>query len=144
MGELRWIDRARVLAPIAACGRGAAADALALKLSSWPADRLAKLSGVSVFAPERAVFVLAQSEDDLPWVDGIQYLGKDPHAPQLLLPTAERPDIHLSLFERAITRVARTPGLIAVLAPPARSIIPLRAALPLSSKKLRDFIEGNS
>jgi hypothetical protein len=138
MSTVTWIDRERVLSPLAACARGEQTLALANKLYSWTADRLAKLSGV---ATADALVVLAKLEDDLPWIDGIKYLGKDPLAPQLLLPTASRPDVHASLFERAITQKARTIGLIAVLPDPPPAIIPLRNALPLSHTKLRELLE---
>lgn len=141
MGAVKWIDRPRVLAPIAACAHGPAAEALAAKLSTWPADRLAKLSGVAAKTPEWTIVVLARNEDQLPWVDGIRYLGKDPLAPKLLLPTAEQPDVPLGLFERAITEKAGIAGPLAVLAPPLASIISLHSALPLSVKKLRELIE---
>jgi hypothetical protein len=135
---MSWVDRKIVLAPIAAYAHGAAAIELAHKLSKWPADRLAKLSGVST---KNTIVVLAQQEDELPWVDGIQYLGKDPAAPQLLLPTALAPDVHAGLFERAIAGKARTVGLIAVVPDPP-AIIPMKPALPLTVAKLAAFLEA--
>jgi hypothetical protein len=134
---MSWVDRDIVLAPIAAYARGAAAAELARKLSTWPADRLAKLSGVSA---KEAIVLIAKQEADLPWVDGIQYLGKDPDAPQLLLPTARAPAVHAGLFERAIVAKARTVGLIAVLPDPPAAIIPLKPALPLTRAKLELFL----
>ena len=58
-------------------------------------------------------------EEDLPWIDGIVYLGKDPGAPSLLLPTTLEPDVPPALLERAI--LARARGMeapIAVLVDP--------------------------
>ena len=38
------------------------------------------------------VVVLGATEA-LPWVDGVNYLGRDPDAPRLLLPTMLRPAV---------------------------------------------------
>jgi hypothetical protein len=66
---------------------------------------LSRLSGI-VF--QRGVLILGD-ECDLPWVDGILYLGRDDAAPSLLLPTALRPDVPVALLERAVQRATSAP-----------------------------------
>ena len=51
--------------------------------------------------------LLIGAAEELPWVDGVVYLGRDPEAPSLLLPTTLEPDVPAPLFERAILARAR-------------------------------------
>jgi hypothetical protein len=46
--------------------------------------------------------VLLVVGDELPWADGVVYLGRDPDAPKLLLPTTLMPEVPVDLFERAL------------------------------------------
>ncbi len=86
------------------------------------------------------MIVLGTADTDLPWVDGAGYLGRDPAAPGLLFPTTQAPELHPSLLERAFSEKARGPGgTIAVLLDPP-SLVPLAKALPLSKKKLEEFL----
>ena len=59
--------------------------------------------------------------DALPWVDGAHYLGQDPQAPRLLVPTALVPDVPYALLERALFARAQT-----ARAPAALLLDPLR------------------
>lgn len=141
MGELTAVafaEREPPLSPIAVSARGAVARALLTKLVSWPADRLDRLSGV--FSGDLVV-VLGSEEADLPWVDGVRYLGRDPQAPSLLLPTTLEPVLPLALLERALVARARTRGRIAVFVDPP-ALLPLAAALPLSKKIMGDYLAG--
>jgi hypothetical protein len=52
------------------------------------------------------LLIIIGDEDSLPWVDGARYLGRDPQAPALLLPTAREPNIPISLFEKALLQSA--------------------------------------
>jgi hypothetical protein len=126
--------RASPLVPVAAAARGPSAVALARHLAARDDAALARLSGVS--GP--GLLLVVGDAADLPWIDGIVYLGKDPGAPSLLLPTAREPDVPASLFERAV--LLRSPGLdapIAVLLDPpalagAGSARPVRRAALLA------------
>lgn len=114
-----FVQRRLPLSPAAAAGVGEAARRLGERLLEGEDRQLAALRGV---AGDDVLVVLGEAES-LPWVDGIAYLGVDPSAPRLLLPTALEPDVPASLLERAL--VGRTPaerGLLAVLASPRRVI----------------------
>lgn len=103
------------LAPVAAAGLGPVARALAGRLLRLSDDQLAALRGA---AADGLVFVTGETAV-LPWVDGVVYLGRDPDAPRLLLPTMLRPSAPLAAFERAIARhAAPAPGPWAALADP--------------------------
>jgi hypothetical protein len=102
-----WRPRARPLPPVGAAARGRAARALAERLTSRSDEALARLEGV---AGEDLLVVLGPA-DELPWTDGAIYLGRDPGAPSLLLPTTHEPSVPLPLLERAlIARALRVPG----------------------------------
>jgi hypothetical protein len=82
--------------------------------------------------------------DALPWVDGAVYLGHDPEAPRLLVPTALAPDLPYGLVERAL--FARIP---AARAPAALLLDPMRlidAASPpaFDAKGLARWLEGGA
>jgi hypothetical protein len=69
--------------------------------------------------------------EDLPWVNGLIYLGKDPQAPQLLFPTHLQPHIHPVLLARAF----QAQGLLALIPdeiPGGPALIPLGNARPLA------------
>lgn len=100
MIELECVERAEPLVPCAALALGADVDALAERVLRLPDSRLARLRGVA----GRDFMLVCGSADDLPWSEGVRYLGRDPDAPALLLPTAVTLTVPLTLFERAIRR----------------------------------------
>jgi hypothetical protein len=125
--KVRWGPRAVPLAPRAVYADGEAARALVRRLLAAPDEELARLRGVS--APD---FVLVLG-DDLPWVDGARYLGTDPLAPALLLPTARAPSVSPALLARAFG------GTFAVVPDPPR-LVPFTEARVLSRAKLEAFL----
>lgn len=110
---VKWVRRVVPLPPVAVAARDEAAKALVHRLLLGAEHRLANLSLVA-----GARLVVARNEPDtLPWVDGARYLGIDPEAPNLLLPTTSAPDVPVQLFERCLASVDGGLGApIAVLA----------------------------
>lgn len=138
--SIAFVPRDDVLEPVAVVGLGAIARALAVRLVEEPAEQLQQLRGIS------GAGLLAVLGDNarLPWVDGVIYLGRDPRAPQLLVPTALRPAIAWDVFERAILRHGsslRSP--VAIVASP-RCIFSLADALPIQRAKLAAWIEAHA
>ena len=126
--------RATPLAPVAAAARGPAAAALAERLLARPEAALATLSGVSA----SGLLLVLGDAGALPWIDGVVYLGRDPAAPALLLPTALTPDVPAPLFERAV--LARVPAApVAVLVDPP-ALVSTTAARPIERALLADFL----
>ena len=121
--------RERPLAPCALHAEGDALQRLLQALLAAPAQRLRGLRGVRA---ARGV-VLLGAETDLPWADGVTYLGRDPRAPSLLLPTYLEPDVPVDLLERRITATQATP--IAVL-PHLRLLLGLGRASALDRDAL--------
>lgn len=105
--EVSWTLREPPLTATAAVARGAAARRLAERLARLDDGALARLVGV---AGDELVVV---SGEDLPWVDGVTYVGVDPSAPRLLLPTTRVPTVHPSLVEAALLeRTKAAPPLV--------------------------------
>ncbi|UQA57502.1 hypothetical protein [Polyangium aurulentum] len=133
-----WTPREEPLAPLAAAAWGAASRAMAERLLDLPDATLARLSGVG----GAGVIVVLGEAADLPWVDGVSYLGRDAEAPSLLLPTNARPSVPAALFARALAR--RFPKIappFAVLAPEAR-VVSCAGALSLSRGRIERWRGG--
>ena len=122
-----WLPREPPLEPRAVVAEEEAAHRLAARLLERPDESLGSLQGVS--GP--GLLILLGPADDLPWVDGASYLGRDDSAPSLLLPTALRPSLPVALLERAVRRqfadaappVALLPGTARVVSvAPARAV----------------------
>jgi MoxR-vWA-beta-propeller ternary system domain bpX5 len=130
--------RSRALEPSCVVGVGFVARALARRVLSRDDGDLGVLRGIA----SADILVLLGVADTLPWVDGVTYLGCDPEAPRLLLPTLQRPTVPVGAFERALLRRAQgIQGPIAVLIEPPR-LIPIAEARPLERQRLHAWLEG--
>lgn len=129
-----WRSRDSPLEPSAVVATGPVAARLAEHLLRRTDDPLARLRGVG--AP--ALLVLLGALPDLPWVDGVVYLGRDPQAPSLLLPTTLEPRTHSALLERALLKspATRAAAPLAVLLEPPQ-LISLAGARPITHARLR-------
>ncbi len=126
MIAVTWKPRDESLAIEAAIAHGEASQYLARRLLAH--DGIASLRAV---AAEGLLVILG---DDLPWVDGIVYLGREASAPQMYLPTALAPSVAPALLARAVAR--QNPSLATPFAIVGTLIIYLAAALPLDRSRL--------
>jgi hypothetical protein len=131
---LRWTPRAEPLAPEAALGFDGAAEALARRLARAGDEALARLRGV---AGDGVVAVLGVA-DDLPWVDGVEYVGRAPGAPSLLLPTQVAPSVPAALLERAV--VARAGAAPIAVSAARRRLVSLAGARPIDRVRLAAWL----
>jgi hypothetical protein len=133
-----FVRRNEALVPTCVVGVGAAARALAERALLLEDTQLRELTGVTT----RDAIVLLGAPEALPWVDGVRYLGRDPEAPLLLLPTEIRPDVPSDVLERAIVRqnLALAPP-VAVLADPP-TLITVAAARPVERAALRRWLDA--
>ena len=99
--QIQWTARRRPLAAVAAAARDDVASRLVRRLLAKDDAQLARLRGV---ATRDLVLVLGR-QDELPWVDGVSYLGRAEGAPDLLVPTTLAPTVPESLLARAIARL---------------------------------------
>jgi hypothetical protein len=86
------------------------------------------------------LLVILGPEPQLPWVDGVVYLGHDTESPSLLFPTSLEPSVPAALLERAlkVTHLLRGPCAV-LLDPPA--IVPLAEARTLARASLIKWLE---
>lgn len=131
---IAWRPRSAPLEPVGMAARGEAARALARRLLARSDEDLARLTGV---AGQDLILLLGDSAL-LPWVEGAAYLGRDPRAPSLLLPTNREPTVPLPLVERAlIARAGNSkaePPLAVLLDPPLLASV--LEARPLVRRRL--------
>ena len=137
-----WRPRPVPLDPVGVAARGEAARAMAKRLlARWDRDEetLSRLSGVA--GP--GLIILLGDAPVLPWVEGAAYLGRDAHAPSLLLPTNREPTVPLPLLERALliraTRLHAEPPFAVLLDPPL--LASTLEARPLIRSQIQAWLE---
>jgi hypothetical protein len=121
-----WVPREPPLRPVGVAAWGPPAARLADRLRACTDERLQSWTGVQ---GEGILLVLGE---DLPWADGVLWLGRDPAAPGLLLPTAVRPEPAVELLARALARFGPTLAVI----PELRRVVPLLGARPIARERL--------
>lgn len=134
-----WRPRPDPLEPAGVAARGAAARSLAARLLARGDEELGRLRGVA--GPELLVALGAAA--DLPWTDGVSYLGRDPDAPLLLLPTNREPAVPARLLERALLARAQElaglePPLAVLLAPDL--LVSTAVARPIDRRVLKRWL----
>ena len=138
--RVNFIPRDAILDPIAVVGMDEAAHALARRLLTLDGERLRQLRGA---AGDRLMIVLGETAN-LPWVDGVTYLGRDREAPRLLLPAMLRPDIAFDVFERLVGRIAAPlPAPWAVFSSPPR-IFSVAAATVIDREEVLKWLDEQS
>ncbi len=137
--QITFSPRDEVLEPVATIALGQAARMLAERLLRHADEQLRAWTGVAA----ADVLVVLGASDSLPWVDGVSYLGRDPRAPRLLIPTTLRPAVAIEVFEQAVlagdSRLA--PPLAVIVSPPR--IFSVAGALPIQRDRVRAWLEAN-
>jgi hypothetical protein len=130
------------LAPRAVVGVGEVAARLARRAMALPAAALARLSGVG----SPGICVLLGDADALPWVDGVTYLGRDPEAPSLLLPTTLAPTVPAHLVERALLAKAGAIATPLAVVPRAEgfALVAVGDARPVEAARLQAIAAGEA
>jgi hypothetical protein len=142
--ELVVVARREPLTPSAVLGVGEAARALFRRLRELPEERLLRLRA----ARSEAALVVCGDAGELPWADGVVYLGRDADAPSLLLPTTLTVEQPLSLFERSLVKRSKSepragsPPWAVCFAP--WLVLSAGSARPIVRAKLRDSFEQES
>jgi hypothetical protein len=141
MGEgVTWLPRSEPLAACACVARGALARALGRALLAWDPARLARIKAC---AGDDVLVVIADGPE-LPWLDGLTYLGRDEAAPHMLLPTSRGPDVPADLFASALAaRLPEAARAGAVVPDEGQGLlwVPVVAAGPVEREALRGGAE---
>jgi hypothetical protein len=131
-----WRPRSVPLSPVAVVAEGAVGRALVRRLLSGDAETLTRLQGAFL----RDTLILLGAESDLPWVDGVLYLGRDPAAPSLLLPTNLEPSIPVTLLERALRQQAKELAPPLAVLPAQKTLIAVGAARTVVRETLERWL----
>jgi len=137
---ITWRPRHVPLRPCVALGVGDQARLLAIKLVAAGAHQRGALRAVA----SNGLLCVLGDADALPWVDGVEYLGIDPHAPSLRLPTAMQPSVSPDLLQRGLIARCNATGTTAPLAvthSPAR-VFSLAYAQLVSAAGLQAWLEA--
>ncbi len=124
--------------PCAVVAQGEAAQRLARRLLEYNEVELEQLQGVA----NRNMLLVQGETEALPWVEGVTYLGHDPEAPALLLPTAQRPDFPTALLERALRAQFPTVAAPMAVLPGTLQVVSLAGARTVARASLQAWLEG--
>jgi len=127
---VRWRERREPLPPAGVLALGADVPRLVARLLERDDASLSRLRGVA--GPD-VLCVLGEAAD-LPWIDGVVYVGRDAAAPSLLLPTTLEPTVPPSALERAL--LARASAAPLAVVPAAGLVVPCAAALAVRRARL--------
>lgn len=120
----RWQDEAEPPAPQGVVGTGPVARRLLETAAEHgPAER-ARLSAMA----HDGLLVLVGPAEQLPWVDGVQFVAPRAEAATLWLPTTSRPTVPLDLLAEAIARLHRASPLL--MLPEPAQLVSLARLLP--------------
>lgn len=135
--RVEWVAREHALPPSAVVGTGAVARELGRRLAALEDAQLGALRAVA----GADILLVLGDRHALPWVNGVVYLGRDPHAPGLLLPTTLAPTIASAVLATAVEARANA-SPVAVLAEPRR-LIPCGDARSIERSHLARWLEGS-
>lgn len=134
---LGFRGRSSPLAPTAVVAFDEVSARLARRLLEADDERLSRLRGVG---GDGALAILGD-ERDLPWEDGVIYLGAEEADPSLYLPTTLEPDVPPGWLASIVDPGAKNLPLALVPRTDGLDVISLREARPLSRAKLVAFTE---
>ena len=133
-----WAENDQPSSPCAVAAMDRHAKRLAERLLQLDPAMLGRLLGVV----GKKTLVVLGAEADLPWVDGVVYLGRTSSAPGLLLPTLLTPIVPgPHLLEQALRK--RFPDVaipLAVLPENPTTVIPCGHALRLEAKEIEKWL----
>lgn len=134
-----WSSREPTLSPRGAVAEGEAARVWARRMLGLRDEALAGLRGV---AGDGVLAVIADA-CEVPWCDGLRWMGRDPDAPAVWTPTTTRPSVSAALIERALAARAGTPSPWMIWPDEARlRVVSLATARAVDRERLRAWLEA--
>ncbi len=138
--NIRWTQRDDPLMPVGVAAVGDQAHALARR--ALRGDCTGLMDRLRAVATVDALLLLG-CVSDLPWVEGAVYLGKDPKAGSLLIPTNMVPSVPIDAVARCfVTYFADVQPPIVIL-PEHRRVFSSAPALPLARSHLVRWLGGD-
>lgn len=136
-----WVPRDEPLVARGAVAQGDVATDYALRLLTLRDDALRGLRGVA----GDGLLVVTAERLEVPWFDGLRWMGRDPDAPNVWLPTTERPSVSAALIERVLSGRAGlepSPWMIWCEAGRVR-VVSLATARALDRSRIESWLEGH-
>jgi hypothetical protein len=100
--EIQWVHRVEPLAATAAAATNSTVvQRLIKRLLRFDDQQLSAIG--YILSEDKNTLLITTKAGELPWVEGITYLGLGPDS-RLYLPTTVSPAVHLSLFEKALVK----------------------------------------
>jgi len=131
---LALVPREPPLEPRGVAARGAAATALARRLLRLDPAHLSRLVGVA----GAGLLVVIGEATDLPWTDGVTYLGFDDG---LWMPCWLQPSVHPQLAARALARGGKGPhALLPASDLGGSTVVPLGDVHGLDAARLAEWL----
>jgi hypothetical protein len=115
--KVSWDVAEPPLPPVAVAGRGTAGERLSERATGDPRWDMFRFS-------EWCVVI----GDELPWIDGVIYLGVLPGTIDVLVPVHRRPRLHPGIVTRAVGSITGGAGKRVALIPNDDAVIMLRLA----------------
>ncbi len=138
--NVTWAQRQEPLSPVCVAAIGDRATALGLRLLKEDyQESFVRLQAVVT----DNILLLFGAVDDLPWVDGALYLGKDSQAGSMLIPTNLAPSVPMDVVFRAILKGFPAAPPV-VLLPKQGLLFSASPARPISKDRLVAWLEGIS
>lgn len=135
--RLAWPAREPPLRPVAALAEGEVALRLGRRLLAGPTPE-GLLAGAST-----GRLLIWHPAGELPWEDGLLWLGQEPGLPELFVPTTLRTPVAPELALDAVRAAAKLEGPIALLPNPLRAL-PLRSCRALWIPALERWLAGTA
>lgn len=135
-----WEERATPRDPVGVIARDEAARTLARRTLERDDTYLSRLRAAGGTA--ECLLLLLGATEDLPWADGVIYLGTDGDAPSLLLPTMLTPSAPLPLVERLILQRAGDLPIPVVYLPDTGLLLSATIARPVSRRVLSVWLSA--
>jgi hypothetical protein len=135
---ITFLTRIAPLVPECVVAVGPSSRLLAARVLEREDESLSALEGL---ATEDAILLFGEA-NVLPWIDGVSYLGRDPRAPLLYLPTTLEPDMPIELFERAIVKQEGAVSFAVLVSPPL--LIPTHERASVDRAALRAWLERHT
>lgn len=126
LSDVRWTPAVKPLSANGLLIRAAAYPSFKTKLAGFSKEQKSRLK----LAHHNDTCILLGKNDDLPWIPGAVYLGKEMGVPSLYLPTTLTPSFPPSLIANAVNAIFGSGQY--VIDPKNQYCFNISAALPLS------------
>lgn len=132
--QITWFKRKSPLPAKLAAAIGATSIKLGRRLLAYENNRLEQFKAVA----SHNLLIIASENSQLPWVDAIIYLGCDPAATQLYMPTLLKPNLAVALLQKRCLQLYQQSPL--AILPATNQIVALQSLQTIDKSSIRHWI----